>query len=357
MPASSANEVSNTSTSYLLRSAQRVYIRISISAKSAASTPPAPERIVTTASRSSYSPLSSVRTSSSPTALRREASSRSASAIVSASASSWPSWTRTSSSSIRSYIPVTRSSSLLARDRRLVTSCACSGWSQRSGAPDCSSSSEIWDFSLSRSVTSRTESMVARRSFSSCAKSTATVREPTRPRPAARQPLAGLHPQPRRDPVRRRRPPPEGGQLVVHPVGRHHHRLRDRMAPPLADHHPSPGGLKVAAPVDVRPVRQRDRQATLDRDGDDGRLVVPSRAATDVLDLGGVPVPPAGQVQHEGVEHFLVGLPQRVQDGRLPAAERGDGREPEQDDHRDRPPHPPGAPPAPPGPPPASPSA
>ena len=44
-------------------------MRISISAKSAASTPPAPERIVTTAARSSYSPASRVRTSSSPTAL------------------------------------------------------------------------------------------------------------------------------------------------------------------------------------------------------------------------------------------------------------------------------------------------
>ena len=55
-------------------------MRISISAKSAASTPPAPARIVTTAARSSYSPASRVRTSSSPTALRTTTSSRSASA-------------------------------------------------------------------------------------------------------------------------------------------------------------------------------------------------------------------------------------------------------------------------------------
>ena len=40
-----------------------MYIRISISAQSAASTPPAPERMLTSASRSSYSPPSSVRTS------------------------------------------------------------------------------------------------------------------------------------------------------------------------------------------------------------------------------------------------------------------------------------------------------
>ncbi len=40
-----------------------MYIRISISAQSAASTPPAPDRMLTTASRSSYSPDSRVRTS------------------------------------------------------------------------------------------------------------------------------------------------------------------------------------------------------------------------------------------------------------------------------------------------------
>ena len=44
-PASSAYDVSKTSTGYLCCSAQRTYIRISISAKSAASTPPAPERM------------------------------------------------------------------------------------------------------------------------------------------------------------------------------------------------------------------------------------------------------------------------------------------------------------------------
>src|ERR671916_571710 len=45
-------------------------MRMSISAKSAASTPPAPARMVTTASRMSYSPDSRVRTSSSPRSLR-----------------------------------------------------------------------------------------------------------------------------------------------------------------------------------------------------------------------------------------------------------------------------------------------
>ena len=55
-------------------------MRSSISAKSAASTPPAPARIVTTASRWSYSPASRVRTSSSPRSLRILTSSASASA-------------------------------------------------------------------------------------------------------------------------------------------------------------------------------------------------------------------------------------------------------------------------------------
>ena len=55
---------------------------MSISAKSAASTPPASERMVTSASRESYSPLSRVRTSSSSISLRRPSSSRSASARV-----------------------------------------------------------------------------------------------------------------------------------------------------------------------------------------------------------------------------------------------------------------------------------
>src|SRR5450631_147481 len=156
---------------------------MSISAKSAASTPPAPERIVMTASRLSYSPLSRVRTSSSPTAFFRLASSVSASAMVAASPSSVPGWTSTSSSSMRWSIPVTRSSSELARDNRLVTSCAVLGSSHRSGAPDCSSSSMICTRSESRSVTCRTDSMVARRSLSTSPKSTATRSQTTRPLP------------------------------------------------------------------------------------------------------------------------------------------------------------------------------
>ena len=128
-----------TLVGYPCRSAQRRYIRMSISAKSAASTPPAPARIVMTASRSSYSPLSRVRTSSSPTALRSASSSLAASANTSLSSSpvsraSSPISTRTSRSSMRASIPVTRSYSALARDRLEVTDCAFSWSSQRSGA-------------------------------------------------------------------------------------------------------------------------------------------------------------------------------------------------------------------------------
>ncbi len=60
-----------------------MYIRISISAQSAASTPPAPERMVTSASRSSYSPDSRVRTSMASMSACSDFSSASASARAS----------------------------------------------------------------------------------------------------------------------------------------------------------------------------------------------------------------------------------------------------------------------------------
>ena len=68
-----------TVTGYLCFSAQRRYMRMSISAKSAASTPPAPARIVMTAGRASYSPSSRVWISRSPRFFCRSASSASAS--------------------------------------------------------------------------------------------------------------------------------------------------------------------------------------------------------------------------------------------------------------------------------------
>src|SRR6478609_5817001 len=195
---------------------------MSISAKSAASTPPAPARIVTTASRWSYSPASRVRTSSSPTALRSETSSFSASARVSASPpSSVAISTRTSRSSMRWSMPVMRSSSALRRDRLEVTAWAFSGSSHRSGAADFSDRSAMSDFSRSRSVTSRTDSMVWRRSLISLAKSTATNTEPTRARrPRLPRPGPGWAAG-RRSPQHGACPGLHGDRERVTPAGHH----------------------------------------------------------------------------------------------------------------------------------------
>ncbi|SLJ67683.1 Uncharacterised protein [Mycobacteroides abscessus subsp. abscessus] len=62
-------------------------MRISISAQSAASTPPAPERMLTSASRLSYSPESRVRTSIASTSLCSAARSASASSSAAVLAS------------------------------------------------------------------------------------------------------------------------------------------------------------------------------------------------------------------------------------------------------------------------------
>ena len=120
-PASSAYEVSSTAVPYPFRSAQRRYIRISISAKSAASTPPAPARMVTTASRWSYSPESRVRISRSESALRIEVSSAAASSSVSASSSSCASSTNAPRSSMRPASFSSRSRSCWAWESLLVT--------------------------------------------------------------------------------------------------------------------------------------------------------------------------------------------------------------------------------------------
>ena len=88
IPASSAYEVSKTLTPYAWRSQYLRYMRETISAQSAASTPPASERIVTRASRWSYSPLKRVCTSKSEIAVVSESNSFSTSvlALVSLSA-------------------------------------------------------------------------------------------------------------------------------------------------------------------------------------------------------------------------------------------------------------------------------
>jgi hypothetical protein len=96
MPASSPLGVLDDLESKPLRSAQRRYMRASISAQSCESTPPAPEFMVRMASPSSYSPAKSLATScssstrstrlsSSPTSERRSPSSSRARAISSES--------------------------------------------------------------------------------------------------------------------------------------------------------------------------------------------------------------------------------------------------------------------------------
>ena len=150
MPASSAYEVSIILALNPLRSAQRRYMRSSICAKSAASTPPAPERIVTTAERSSYSPSSSVWISMSSRSCRMLPISDCASASVSASSSSRPSSTSVSTSSMRWLAESRRLSCDCAADRRLVTFCAFSGSSHRPGADACTSRS--WICALRRST-------------------------------------------------------------------------------------------------------------------------------------------------------------------------------------------------------------
>src|SRR5690349_15746446 len=133
-PASSAYDVSYTSVGYPCRSAHRRYIRSSISAKSAASTPPAPDRIVTTASRESYGPDSSVRISSSSMALRSVPTSVPTSANDDSSDSASASSSSTCASSSRDRSRSSRFSSPCAYDSRDVTCCAFAWSSQRSGA-------------------------------------------------------------------------------------------------------------------------------------------------------------------------------------------------------------------------------
>src|ERR671917_51167 len=163
--------MSRTSVGYLCRSAQRRYIRSSICAKSAASTPPASERMVTSASRSSYSPDSRVRTSSASTACCSAASSASDSARLAASPSSWPSSTSTARSSSRERRLTTRSTSDCRADSREVTCWAFSGLSHRSGAATACSSSAISPRLRSGSTTASIERNAWFRSFSAVAKS------------------------------------------------------------------------------------------------------------------------------------------------------------------------------------------
>lgn len=147
-------------------------MRCSFSVKSEASTPPASARMVTTASRESYSPESRVRTSISSSAFLTAVSSVSASARVSGSSSS----SAISKSTLRSSIRPRSASAFLTSAWRwlslLVIFCASSGSSHRDGAAACSSSTATSALILSRSRTASIDSMVEERDLSSSDTST-----------------------------------------------------------------------------------------------------------------------------------------------------------------------------------------
>src|SRR5882757_6540800 len=142
-------------------------MRSSISAQSAASTPPASERMVTSASRESYGPDRSVRTSSSSMLLRSAVSSASASAFSWSSPASSAISQSTCASSRRRLRSSTRRISPCVTDSRLVTLWAFSGLSHRFGADACCSSSPTSARSLSRSRTASMLAMVVESSLSS----------------------------------------------------------------------------------------------------------------------------------------------------------------------------------------------
>jgi len=128
-------------------------MRINISAQSAASTPPASERIVISASRSSYSPLRRVVTSSSLIALTVESSSASASLSAEPSGSPAANSNRTGRSSTLRRRPFRRAIVPWTLESLLVTAWAFSGSSHKFGTPAAASSSTASDSSLGRSRT------------------------------------------------------------------------------------------------------------------------------------------------------------------------------------------------------------
>ena len=136
-------------------------MRMSISAQSAASTPPASDRIVMSASRSSYSPLRRVVTSSSLIALTVASNSISASRSPEPSGSSAASSKRTGRSSTRRRRDFKRTIVDCTLDNLLVTACAFSGSSQRLGTPAWASSSTASASSFGRSRTFSIETRVA----------------------------------------------------------------------------------------------------------------------------------------------------------------------------------------------------
>ena len=131
--------MSYTSTLRPCFSAHRIYMRMSISAQSAASTPPAPERMLMSASRGSYSPDSMVVTSRASMSARRSASSSSAMSVPSPSSSASSYMMGRSVSRERSDCNFF--SWTCTCDNSLVTCCACSGSSHRLGSAAFAASS------------------------------------------------------------------------------------------------------------------------------------------------------------------------------------------------------------------------
>ena len=136
-------------------------MRINISAQSAASTPPASERIVISASRSSYSPFNKVVTSKSLIAFVACANSLSASCSAEPSGSPAANSKRTGKSSTRRRKFFKRAIVACTLDNLLVTACAFSGSSHKFGTPAAASNSTASASSFGRFNTFSIEVRVA----------------------------------------------------------------------------------------------------------------------------------------------------------------------------------------------------
>ena len=150
-------------------------MRINISAKSVASSPPAPDRIVTIAPRGSYSPFSSVSTSSESTMVAIALSSPLASSLVPASSSVFAISIKT----LRSASRAATSSSFCFLDFRreswLVTRCAVSWSFQISGLAASFSKEAISAATSAGRVTARTEARTSSSPASSLERSSSAI--------------------------------------------------------------------------------------------------------------------------------------------------------------------------------------
>src|SRR6266699_1717930 len=133
MPASVPPWTSSSSTSKPRRSAQREYMRNSISVQSCASVPPAPEWTSQIASRSSCSPVNSARSSNLSRSAANDTTPASTSGSTESSPSSRPSWNSVSTSERRSSSPSKTPRSSRTRASSVVTLRAWSWSPHRSG--------------------------------------------------------------------------------------------------------------------------------------------------------------------------------------------------------------------------------